>query len=72
MLPTKAAEPDLAEARDSTATPPRIWWERLASLVCRVYALVKQYPGDRVLSENVGAVYAGLERWCATASLTSS
>jgi hypothetical protein len=36
----------------------------LASLVCRVYALVKQYPGDRVLSENVGAlVLAGKTVW---------
>ena len=39
MVLTKAPEADQAEARDSTATPPRIWWERLTFLVCQFLVL---------------------------------
>jgi hypothetical protein len=39
MLLTKAPEADKAEARDSTAQSPQIWWERWAFLVCELLVL---------------------------------
>jgi hypothetical protein len=39
MLLTKVPEADQAEARDSAATPPRIWWERWAFLICEFLVL---------------------------------